>query len=58
MPLTFRKRIPLGPLRFNIGKRGLTSWGIKLWRFTYNFTRGTTSVDGPGPIGWRTRGRR
>lgn len=58
MPFTFRKRLRLGPLVFNLTKNGLTSWGIKLGPITRNFTRGTTSVDLPGPVNYRTRGRR
>lgn len=34
MPFTFRKRQRLCPLVFNIGKSGLTSWGIKLGPLT------------------------
>lgn len=58
MPFTFRKRFRLGPLFVNLGKAGVTSWGVKLGPFTRNFTRGTTSVDLPGPVNYRTRGRR
>lgn len=58
MPFTFRKRLRLGPLFINIGKAGFTSWGVKLGPFTWNGTRGTTSVDLPGPVNYRTRPRR
>lgn len=43
-------RIRLGPLYVNLGKGGrVTSWGFKFGRVTRNVTRGTTSIDTPGP---------
>lgn len=30
-------------------RSGRRSYGIKLWRFSHNFTRGTSTVDTPGP---------
>lgn len=55
MPFTFRRRLTLGPLFVNISKRGVSSWGIKLWRLTWNLKRGTTSIDLPGPVNWRSK---
>ncbi|GAB4588440.1 DUF4236 domain-containing protein [Nocardia sp. NPDC127526] len=63
MPLTFRKSIPIFPgVRLNIGKG---SWSITYGgkhgpRHTRSSTgRNTTSMDLPGPFGWRrTRTRR
>jgi hypothetical protein len=57
MPFYLRGRKRLGPLVFNYSQRGLTSWGIKIGPFTHNFTRRRTSVDLPGPVNWRSRGR-
>ena len=54
-----RKTFRLGPLYFNFTHRGFTSWGIRVGRFTRNFTRGTTSIDSPGPGGFtHQHGRR
>lgn len=61
MPLTFRKSIRLGPwLRLNLG---LKSWSISVGprgaHRTYSSTgRRTTSIDLPGPIGYRKTTRR
>jgi len=41
---------PLSPPR-------VTSWGIKIWRYTKNITRGTESFDTPGRGGIRRRHR-
>lgn len=54
MGFTFRKRFRFGPLFAYVGKRGVTSYGIKLGPFTWNLKRGTTSVDLPGPVNWRS----
>lgn len=56
MPFTFRKRFRFGPIFVNVGKRGVTSWGLKVGRLTWNATRRTTSVDLPGPVNYRGRG--
>lgn len=61
MGFTFRKKIRFGPLSFNFGKSGLTSVGIKAGRVSYNRGRNgrrTTSVDLPGPVNWKSTGRR
>lgn len=63
MPLTFRKSIRILPgVRLNLNRR---SWSITLGgrggpHYTTSSTgRRTTSVDLPGPFGWRsTRNRR
>lgn len=56
MPLTFRKRIKIFPGVFwNIGKKS-TSVSVKIGPFsrTHSSTgRRTTSVDLPGPLGYR-----
>ena len=63
MPLTFRKSFRILPgVRLNINRR---SWSVTLGgrkgpRHTISSTgRRTTSMDLPGPFGWRsTRSRR
>lgn len=57
MPFTFRKRLSFGPLRLNFGRRGMTSWGIKVGPFSWNARTRQTSVDLPGPVNYRTRRR-
>ena len=44
-----RNRIPLGPFYFLFSQGRFTSWGIKIGRFSRNFTRRTWSLDTPGP---------
>lgn len=58
MPFTFRKRLRLGPLVFNFGRHGFTSWGIRVGPFSWNARTRATSVDLPGPVNYRTRRRR
>lgn len=61
MGFTLRKSVKVGPFRFNFGKSGLTSVGIKAGRVSYNRGRNgrrTTSVDLPGPVNWKSTGRR
>lgn len=41
-----RKRLTFGPLFVWITQRGFSSWGIP---WTWNVTRGTHTVDTPGP---------
>lgn len=53
-----RKTFRLGPLFANFSQNGFTSWGIRVGRFTRNFTRGTTSIDTPGIGSFRSSGRR
>jgi hypothetical protein len=58
MPFTFRKRLRLGPIVLNFGRHGMTSWGVKVGRMSWNSRTGATSVDLPGPVNYRTRSRR
>jgi hypothetical protein len=58
MPFTFRKRLRFGPLVFNFGRSGFNSWGLKVGPLTWNSRTGSTSVDLPGPVNYRTRSRR
>ncbi len=55
-----RKTITVGPLFFRFTQNGFASWGIKVGRFTRNFTRDTTTLDTPGPgsLRWGGKGRK
>lgn len=44
-----RKTMRLGPLFFTFTQNGFSSWGFQLGPWRRNFTRGTNSVDTPGP---------
>jgi hypothetical protein len=54
MPFTFRKRFRLGPLFVNLGKAGVTSWGLKVGRLTRNFTYLVCPFGGRGEP-WRSQ---
>jgi hypothetical protein len=58
MPFTFRKHPHLGPIRFNFTEHGLSSITIRVGRWSWNSRTGRHSVDLPGPVNWRSRGRR
>jgi hypothetical protein len=55
--LQYRRRLHLGPFRVNVTARGVTSIALVVGPLTYNLTRRRTSVDLPGGLSWRTRGR-
>ncbi|GAA5182195.1 hypothetical protein GCM10023322_18680 [Rugosimonospora acidiphila] len=55
MPLMFRKVYRLGPLHLNFGSHGLSSWSIKLGRWSWNSRTRAQRVDLPGPLSWRGR---
>ena len=48
-----RKTWRFGPFFVNVTQSGRRSYGIKLGPITHNFTRSTTSVNTPGPGGFR-----
>lgn len=52
MGIRFTKRPRVGPFRFNIGKRGLSSVSFILGPFTRNLRSGRNTVDLPGPFSW------
>lgn len=58
MPILFRKRLRFGPFVVNAGKSGVTSWGLKVGRWSWNSHTGRHRVDLPGPFSWTSRGRR
>ncbi len=49
MKFRMRNRLKIGPIYVLFSQGRFTSWGIKLGRFSRNFTRGTWVVDTPGP---------
>lgn len=49
MRFRLRNRFKIGPFYVNLSQGRFTSWGIKIGRFSRNFTRGTWAVDTPGP---------
>ncbi|MEU7817047.1 DUF4236 domain-containing protein [Pseudonocardia sp. NPDC049154] len=48
-----RKRFTFGPLYATVTQSGRWSWGIKIGPFSHNFTSRTSSIDTPGPGGFR-----
>lgn len=58
MKFRARKTVRVWPLYFTFSQAGFTSWGIRVWRYTYNVTRRTHTFDSPGPGYVRWGGRR
>jgi Protein of unknown function (DUF4236) len=55
MPLLFRKKIKMGPLQFNFGRKGYSSWGIKIGRWSWNSRTRKQTVDLPGPMSYKSK---
>ncbi len=55
MPLMFRKVYKVGPIHFNVGRHGLSSWSIKIGKWSWNSRTRAQRVDLPGPLSWRSR---
>lgn len=54
-----RKTWHVGPFYVTVNQSGRRSYSFRLWRYTYSFTRKTSSFDTPGPGGFRHQhGRR
>jgi Protein of unknown function (DUF4236) len=58
---TYRPQV--GPFRFNTGMKGLTSVTMRMFGTTFRLWskkqgRGVASVDLPGPISYRPKGRK
>lgn len=53
-PFRYRNKRRLGPFQWHFTEHGLSSWGIKIGRFTWNSKRGN-SVDLPGRTNWSSR---
>ena len=49
MRFNFCKRVRFGPLFWNFGTRGLTSWGVKVWRYSWSAKTQQHTFDTPGP---------
>lgn len=56
MPLMFRKIVRLGPLHLNFGRRGMSSWSIKIGKWSWNSRARRHRVDLPGPVSWTSDG--
>lgn len=54
--MLFRKSMRFGPLKLNFGKRGFTSWGLKLGPWSWNSRTRSYRVDLPGPFSWTSKG--
>lgn len=54
MPFLFRKVYRFGPLHINVGRRGLSSWSIKIGKWSWNSRTRRQRVDLPGPLSWRS----
>ena len=55
-PFRFRKTLGIGPLRLNLGRRGVSP-SLRVGRVTRNLRTGRTSVNLPGPWTWVSRRR-
>jgi hypothetical protein len=55
--LIFRKRVKLGPFRFNLSRRGVST-SVKAGPVTHGGRHRRTTVNLPGPFSWMTRGKR
>jgi hypothetical protein len=53
MGLMFRKRKKFGPLIFNFTENGMSSWTIKVGRWSWNSRSRTHRYDLPGPMSWK-----
>jgi hypothetical protein len=53
-PFRYRNKRRLGPFQWHFTEHGLSSWGIKIGRWTWNSKRGN-SVDLPGKTNWSSR---
>ncbi len=55
MPLMFRKIVRLGPLHLNFGRGGMSSWSIKIGKWSWNSRTRAQRVDLPGPMSWKSK---
>jgi hypothetical protein len=53
MGVMFRKRQKYGPLILNFTEHGLSSWTIKIGRWSWNSRARAHRVDLPGPLSWK-----
>lgn len=57
------KRKKFGPVTVNLASNGfarwrITSWGLRIGRWSWNAKSGTHSVNIPGPWRWTSKGNR
>jgi hypothetical protein len=61
MRYRFRTSRHIGPFRLNFTEHGFSSWGVQIWRWTWNSRTGRQTFDTPGPgyveFGGRTYSR-
>ncbi|GAA1867527.1 hypothetical protein GCM10009751_27200 [Myceligenerans crystallogenes] len=50
--IRYRKRLALGPLKFNITQKGLSSMSFKLGFWTWNSRTKKHSINLPGGLSW------
>lgn len=53
MGIQYRSNKKFGPLILNFTQRGLSSWTIKIGRWSWNSKAKAHRVDLPGPLSWR-----
>ena len=53
MGVLFHKRMKLGPIILNVTQNGLSSWSVKIGRWSWNSRTRAHRVDLPGPLSWR-----
>jgi len=56
MPIQYRKIVKLGPIRLNVGNRGLSSWSLHIGKWSWNSRTRKHRFDLPGPFSWRSGG--
>jgi len=58
MGFKMRRHVRLGPVVLHFTERGLSSWGLKVGRWSWNAKTRRHTVDTPGPGYWQSKGRR
>ena len=58
MGVRMRKQYRMGPVHWNVTQDGLSSWSLKLGRWSWNSRTRSQRVDLPGPFHWQGRTRR
>lgn len=58
-----RKRYKFGPVTVNFSATGfggwrMTSWSVRIWRWSWNARSGKQRFDIPGPWTWESTGRK
>lgn len=58
MPVEYRKRKRIGPVQLNFTQDGLSSWSLRVGRWSWNSRTRSHRYDLPGPWAWRQKRRR